>query len=154
MSQIRVIDESSSLVFESKVNELLKDGYVLKASNCGFVNSAQYDFCGSYQAILLKDDVVSYDVDDVISYDVTFNYGDDNDANKNTFQQSMHDLRVIRDLLIKFNEKYGTEVHIVTAQQSNSEYQIGIDNEAAMVLDKDYRIIKNRFSGFKTEDDK
>ncbi len=51
---IKVIDENNGKVFESKCNELLKAGWVLDSSSCGFVNSEEYDFCSSYQAIFVE----------------------------------------------------------------------------------------------------
>ena len=53
--KIKVIEMSDLVKFEFEVNSLLEDGYKISSTNCGFVNSERYDFCGSYQAILLKD---------------------------------------------------------------------------------------------------
>ena len=50
-----VVDESRPDVFEEKVNELLKMGYKISSTSCGFVNSEAYDFCSVYQAILIKE---------------------------------------------------------------------------------------------------
>mgnify|MGYP000947344460 FL=1 len=52
---IKVVDESKPDVFEEKVNELLKMGYKISSTSCGFVNSEAYDFCSVYQAILIKE---------------------------------------------------------------------------------------------------
>jgi len=55
MKTIQVIEESDSKVFEDKVNSLLMNGWEILSTSCGFVNSEQYDFCGNYQAILIKE---------------------------------------------------------------------------------------------------
>ncbi len=52
---IKVVDETKINVFEVKVNELLKMGYKISSTSCGFVNSEAYDFCSVYQAILVKE---------------------------------------------------------------------------------------------------
>lgn len=52
---IKVVEESKPNVFEEKVNELLKMGYKISSTSCGFVNSEAYDFCSVYQAILIKE---------------------------------------------------------------------------------------------------
>lgn len=52
---IKVVDETEINVFETKVNELLKMGYKISSTSCGFVNSEAYDFCSVYQAILIKE---------------------------------------------------------------------------------------------------
>jgi hypothetical protein len=51
--QIKVVEESDKDKFESRVNEMLNNGYRILSTNCGFANSEQYDFCSSYQAILI-----------------------------------------------------------------------------------------------------
>lgn len=38
--------------FTKQTNELLKEGWKILSTSCGFVNSESYDFCGVYQAIL------------------------------------------------------------------------------------------------------
>ena len=53
MSKIKVVESSDMNKFENEVNELLKDGYSISSTSCGFVNSENYDFCSSYQAILI-----------------------------------------------------------------------------------------------------
>ncbi len=55
MPKIQVIEESDSNKFEEKVNALLAIGYKILSTSCGFVNSERYDFCGSYQAILIDE---------------------------------------------------------------------------------------------------
>lgn len=45
--------------FESEVNELIKDGWsILSAATCAAINSADYDFCPSFTAIMSKDEPV------------------------------------------------------------------------------------------------
>lgn len=53
MSQIKVIENGDMNKFEAEVNELLRNGYSISSTSCGFINSEQYDFCSSYQAILI-----------------------------------------------------------------------------------------------------
>jgi hypothetical protein len=52
--QIKTIDVPNSIEFEQRVNDLLKEGYEILSTNCGFANSEKYDFCGCWQAILVK----------------------------------------------------------------------------------------------------
>jgi hypothetical protein len=54
MQQIKVIESADCDEFERDVNDLLSNGYRVLSSNCGFVNSEKYDFCSSYQAILIN----------------------------------------------------------------------------------------------------
>lgn len=54
---IKVISQNDQDDFENKVNKLIKDGYKIIASSCGFVNSENYDFADWYQAILEKNEV-------------------------------------------------------------------------------------------------
>ena len=49
MQIIKVIEESDMNKFESKVNDLLQNGYKISSTSCGFVNSEKYDFCSSYR---------------------------------------------------------------------------------------------------------
>ena len=49
-----VIDESQPDIFAAKCNGYINNGYEVSSSSCGFVQSEAYDFCGSYQAILIK----------------------------------------------------------------------------------------------------
>lgn len=53
LPKVETIDESSELDFRRKINVLLNQGYLLSSSSCGFVNDAKYDFCGSWQAVLV-----------------------------------------------------------------------------------------------------
>lgn len=54
MQQIKVIESSDAISFEDQVNEELKRGYKVLSGSCGFVNSEEYDFCSSFQAILIN----------------------------------------------------------------------------------------------------
>ena len=53
MKPLCVVNESQETVYESKCQELIRLGYRLVAANCGFVDSEQYDFCSSYQAVFI-----------------------------------------------------------------------------------------------------
>ena len=53
MQTIKVIEYSDRDKFEFEVNSLLSDGYVLSSSSCGFVDDSKYDYCSSYQAVLV-----------------------------------------------------------------------------------------------------
>lgn len=53
--EIRVITGNDQNNFEADVQELLNEGFKIKACNCGFINSEQYDFADYYQAILVKE---------------------------------------------------------------------------------------------------
>lgn len=52
-----VVDESDANKFESQCAILINAGYTLNSSSCGFVNSAEYDFCSSYHAVFVKNDL-------------------------------------------------------------------------------------------------
>jgi len=52
MKQIKVIEESNKDTFEKAVNVLVNNDYKILSTNCGFVNSKEYDFSPLYQAIL------------------------------------------------------------------------------------------------------
>lgn len=52
-----VVNESGQKEFEKKVNALMKDGYKLSSSSCGFVGevgNTVYD-CEYFMAIMVKD---------------------------------------------------------------------------------------------------
>jgi hypothetical protein len=53
MQTIKVIDSCDSTKFEKEVNEFLSKGYIVSSTSCGFVPSEKYEFCSSYQAILV-----------------------------------------------------------------------------------------------------
>ena len=55
MQEIKVVNESLEGAFADMVNSLLAEDWKLHSSSCGFVNSENYDFCNSYQAILVRD---------------------------------------------------------------------------------------------------
>lgn len=46
-----VIDATEPQEFESRCKELYELDYRMDSSSCGFVDSQDYDFCSSYQAI-------------------------------------------------------------------------------------------------------
>lgn len=52
---IKVVESSNKDKFESLTQDLMNQGYKISSTSCGFVNSEKYDFCDSYQAILIKD---------------------------------------------------------------------------------------------------
>jgi hypothetical protein len=53
MQTIKVIDLSDSAKFEKEVNDWLAKGYIISSTSCGFVQSEKYEFCTSYQAVLV-----------------------------------------------------------------------------------------------------
>jgi hypothetical protein len=55
MQNVKVIEVSDPTDFEKMVNSFLNEGYKVSSTSCGFVNSEKYDFCGSYQAVLIKE---------------------------------------------------------------------------------------------------
>ena len=54
---IKVIENNDAYDFETGVNNHLKKGYKILSTNCGFINSEQYNFCSCFQAILVKEEV-------------------------------------------------------------------------------------------------
>jgi hypothetical protein len=56
MAELFVVNETDPKVFEKKCNELLDEGFKLSSSACGFVDSAEYNFCGVYDAIFIKEE--------------------------------------------------------------------------------------------------
>jgi len=48
---IVTVEDSQGANFEVKCQALVKRGYKLVCASCGFVNSEQYDFCDSFQAV-------------------------------------------------------------------------------------------------------
>lgn len=54
-SEIKVIENSDLVKFESEVQIYLDQGFKINSSSCGFVQSESYDFCSCYQAILIKE---------------------------------------------------------------------------------------------------
>lgn len=55
MEEIIVIEANSKPEFVGKVNFNLERGYKISSTSCGFVDSAEYDYCSVYQAILVKE---------------------------------------------------------------------------------------------------
>ncbi len=55
MSEITVIEANSKKEFIDKVNLKLQQGFKISSTNCGFVDSEQYDYCSVFQAILIKE---------------------------------------------------------------------------------------------------
>jgi hypothetical protein len=53
--QILIIENSDAVDFENRVNVCLTEGWKISSTSCGFVNSESYNFCSSYQAILVKE---------------------------------------------------------------------------------------------------
>lgn len=51
---IKVIESSNLERFESQVQDLLNQGYIVSSTSCGFVQSEKYDFCSDFKAILIK----------------------------------------------------------------------------------------------------
>lgn len=55
--QIKVLNITDETEFESTVNTYLEDDWKISSTSCGFINSENYDFCTSFQAILIKEGV-------------------------------------------------------------------------------------------------
>lgn len=55
MQEIKIINMTDEDDFTKAVNEALSNGYKISSTDCGFINSEQYDFCSSYMAILVID---------------------------------------------------------------------------------------------------
>ena len=53
MQTIKVLESSDPKQFEIDVNDCLKEGYRISSTSCGFVDDSKYDYCGSYQAVLV-----------------------------------------------------------------------------------------------------
>lgn len=47
------LDYSVAAEFEKECQRLVNDGYRLHSSSCGFVQSPEYDFCGSWMAVFV-----------------------------------------------------------------------------------------------------
>lgn len=58
MSDIAAVHESDPDLFANKCQEYIDEGYIISSTGCGFVDSAEYDFCGSYHAVLVKKDKI------------------------------------------------------------------------------------------------
>lgn len=52
--EITVVNSADKDAFEKNVNGLLKRGWKMSSSGCGFVNSAEYNFCDCFHAIMIK----------------------------------------------------------------------------------------------------
>lgn len=50
---IKTVETNDCDEFERECAKLMAQGYELSSSFCGFVNSAEYDFCSSWQAIFV-----------------------------------------------------------------------------------------------------
>ena len=55
MQTIKVVNITDEDDFTKQVNDLLNDGYKISSTDCGFIQSEQYDFCSSFMAILVKE---------------------------------------------------------------------------------------------------
>lgn len=53
---VEILEEFKSEIFKEKLKQLLNEGFELKSSSVGFINSENYNFCSSYQALLVKCD--------------------------------------------------------------------------------------------------
>lgn len=62
--EIKALNLTDETEFENIVNGFLAEGWKISSTSCGFVNSENYDFCTSFQAILAKDiyDKVAYEI--------------------------------------------------------------------------------------------
>ena len=50
---IVAVSETDPRIFEQKSERIVNDGYKVLSTSCGFVNSADYDYCEVYQAIFI-----------------------------------------------------------------------------------------------------
>ena len=55
MQKIITVESCDKKKFEDEVNELLSQGYKMCTCSCGFIDNERYDFCSSYQAVLIVD---------------------------------------------------------------------------------------------------
>ena len=53
--KIKVINMGDEDEFEKTVQGFLNNDWRISSTSCGFTNSEKYDFCTSFQAILIKD---------------------------------------------------------------------------------------------------
>lgn len=54
-SPVEVVESADPNDFTKRCSSLMRKGYKMHSSNCGFVNSEEYSFCSSYQAIFVKE---------------------------------------------------------------------------------------------------
>ena len=53
--KLKVVNEQGEQTFMNICNKLLNEGWKISSTYCGFVQSEKYDFCNSYQAILVRE---------------------------------------------------------------------------------------------------
>ena len=64
LQQIKTVNITDENAFEKEVNNLLHKGWRVSSTACGFCNSESYDFCTSFQAVLVREvEVKSSDED-------------------------------------------------------------------------------------------
>ena len=56
---VLVVDYAELNQFQAACEDLVKKGYKVNSSNCGFLNSEAYSFCASYQAIFVLPDAMT-----------------------------------------------------------------------------------------------
>ena len=54
MSNLILVNETDHIKFSEKCNELISQGYIVSSTSCGFIDSAEYDYCLVLNAILIK----------------------------------------------------------------------------------------------------
>lgn len=54
--KIEVVHCTDASDFVVGVQKLLDESWRISSTNCGFVDSAEYDYCCSYQAILVREE--------------------------------------------------------------------------------------------------
>jgi|GEM_PF-5074274 len=47
------VSQCDSNVFQDDCLKLINEGYVMSSSSCGTIDSAEYDYCETYQAIFI-----------------------------------------------------------------------------------------------------
>lgn len=53
LQEIKIINMSDEDAFTEAVNKHLSEGYKISSTDCGYINSDQYNFCSSFMAILV-----------------------------------------------------------------------------------------------------
>ena len=53
---IKTYETNSSADFDDYVNDMLANGWKIDSTNCGFMNSENYDFASVFQAVLVFND--------------------------------------------------------------------------------------------------
>jgi len=52
-NSVITVDTSDAELFKKECKTLLDSGYEMKACNCGFIDSKEYDFCSNWMAVFV-----------------------------------------------------------------------------------------------------